>query len=104
MYKSFKVINDFIREIYGFDFIQEPMNPRIVKIRELKSAYDSIMSIIRGQRKPFPTEFVTRVYPLLEVSVQWAELQNKRKLSERFLENANKELRRRLISMAPCLN
>jgi hypothetical protein len=70
MYKSFQIIDNFVKEVYGFNFIKEPMNHKIAKIRELKNAYDTILKINQGQRKPLPNEFVKYVYPLLEVSVQ----------------------------------
>jgi len=34
MYNSFQTIEDFIKEIYGFNFIKEPMDPKVAKIRE----------------------------------------------------------------------
>lgn len=85
MYKSFQMINDFVKEVYGFNFIKEPMDYKITRIRELKNAYDTIMKINQVQRKPLPNEFVKCVYPLLEVSVQWAELK-KKEFFKAFLE------------------
>ncbi len=68
MYKIFQTIEDFIKEVYGFNFIKEPMDPKVSKIRELKNAYDTIMRINQGQRKPLPNEFVKYVYPLLVIA------------------------------------
>ena len=92
MYKSFQIIHDFIKEVYGFDFIKKPMDHRIAKIRELKNAYDTIMKINQVQRKPLPNEFVKYVYPLLEVSVQWAELK-KKEFFKPFLEKCKQRVK-----------
>ena len=93
MYKSFQIIDDFVKEIYGFNFIEDPMNNKVAKIRELKNAYDTIIRINQGQRKPLPNEFVKYIYPLLEVSVQWAGLKKEGKLSREFLEKCKQRVK-----------
>jgi len=93
MYNSFQTIEDFIKDVYGFNFINEPMDPKVAEIRELKNAYDTIMRINQGQRKPLPNEFVKYVYPLLEVSVQWAGLKKEDKLSREFLEKCKQRVK-----------
>lgn len=92
MYKSFQIIDDFVKEVYGFNFTKEPMDPKIAGIRELKNAYDIILRMNRSQRKPLPSEFVKCVYPLLEVSVQWVELK-KKNLFKAFLEKCKQRVR-----------
>ena len=93
MYKSFQIIDDFVKEVYGFNFIEDPMDHKVAEIRELKNAYDTIMRINQGQRKPLPNEFVKYVYPLLEVSVQWAGLKKEGKLSREFLEKCKQRVK-----------
>jgi len=93
MYKSFQIIDDFVKEVYGFNFIREPMNHKIARRKELKNAYKTIISIIHTQRKPFSNEFIKYVYPLLEVSVQWAGLKKEGKLSRVFLEKCKQRVK-----------
>lgn len=93
MYKSFQIIDDFVREVYGFTFIKKPMDHKIAKIRELKNAYDTIMRINQSQRRPLSNEFVQYIYPLLEISVQWAELKKKGKITGEFLEKCKQRVR-----------
>lgn len=92
MYKSFQIVDDFVKEVYGFNFIKKPMEHKIAKIRELKHAYDTIMRINQSQRRPLPNEFVKYIYPLLEVSVQWAELK-KEKFFKAFLEKCKQRVK-----------
>jgi len=92
MYKSFQIIDDFVKEVYGFNFIKKPMDRRIAKIRELKNAHDTIMKINQVQRKPLPNEFVKYLYPLIEVSVQWAELK-KKECFKAFLEKCKQRVK-----------
>lgn len=93
MYKSFQTIDDFVKEVYGFNFIKEPMDHRVANIRELKNAYDAIFRINQDLRKPLPNEFVKYIYPLLEVSVQWAGLKKEDKLSREFLEKCKQRVK-----------
>lgn len=93
MYKSFRVIDDFVKEVFGFNLITRPMNPKVARIKELKNAYDTIRNVIDGQRQPFSNEFVYFVYPLLEVSVQWAELRKTQQLTMEFLEKCRQRMR-----------
>lgn len=90
MYNSFQVISNFVKEVYGFDLLKRPER---IKIEELENAYHTIMSVIDNRRKPFSREFVEYVYPLLEVSVQWAELKDQGKLTAKFLRNCKKRMR-----------
>lgn len=92
MYKSFREIDDFVKEVFGFNLITRPMNPRVARIKELKNAYDTIMNVIDGQRQPFSNEFVYFVYPLVEVSVQWAELRKRQQLTTEFLEKCRQRV------------
>ncbi|MEN4006029.1 MAG: hypothetical protein PQ975_11855 [Methanobacterium sp.] len=93
MYKSFEIINNFVREIWEFDLIEEPMNHKLTRIEELKNTHRAIMNINHNLRKPFPDEFVKYVYPLLEISVQWAELKKKGELTEGFLERCKQRVK-----------
>jgi len=93
MYKSFRVIDDFVKEVFGFNLITRPMNPKVAQIKELKNAYDTIMNVIDGQRRPFSNEFVHFVYPLLEVSVQWAELRKRAQLTTEFLGKCRQRIK-----------
>jgi hypothetical protein len=93
MYKSFRLIDDFVNEVFGFNLIMKPMNPKVAQIKELKNAYDTIMNVIDGQRRPFSNEFVHFVYPLLEVSVQWAELRKRAQLTTEFLEKCKQRIK-----------
>ena len=92
MYKSFQIIDDFIREVYGLNFIKKPMNHKIMEIKELKNAYDAIKKISQFQKKPLPKEFIKYVYPLLEVSVQWAKLR-KKKIFKEFLKKCKQRIK-----------
>lgn len=93
MYKSFQVIDDFVKEVFGFNLITRPMNPKVARIKELKNAYDTIWAVIDGQRKPFSGEFVYFVYPILEVSVHWGELRKTKQLTMEFLEKCRQRMR-----------
>jgi hypothetical protein len=90
MYKSFEMINDFVKDIYGLSIIQEPMPTAFRKIRELENSHNAIMSIIKDKRKPFSDEFVKYIYPLLEVSIQWEMLKNKGNLTGEFIEKCKR--------------
>jgi hypothetical protein len=93
LYKSFEIINNFVSEIWGFNLIKEPINHKVTRIEELKNAHRAIKNIIPSLRKPFPDEFVKHVYPLLEISVQWAELKKKGELTGEFLEKCKQRVR-----------
>jgi len=92
MYKSFQIIDDFVKELYGFNFITGPIHEQIAEIKELKKAYDIIMGINQSKSKPLPNDFVKYVYPLLEVSVQWAEIK-KESLFNEFLDKYKKRVK-----------
>lgn len=93
MYKSFEMINNFVSEIWGFSLIKEPINHNLARIEELKNAHRAIKNIIPSLRKPIPDEFVKYVYPLLEISVQWAELKKKGKLTGGFLKKCKQRVK-----------
>ncbi|MCX5725912.1 MAG: hypothetical protein NT030_01790 [Candidatus Saganbacteria bacterium] len=92
MYKSFQIIDDFVKVLYGFSFITGPIHEQITEIKELKKAYDIITGINESKSKPLPNDFVKYVYPLLEVSVQWAEIKKESIFSE-FLEKCKKRVK-----------
>lgn len=93
MYRSFQAIDDFIKEVYGFDFTKRPMDSRVAKIKELGDAYNTIMKINRARRRPLSKEFIKYVYPLLGVAAQWDELKKKGKLTRKFLEKCKKRVK-----------
>ncbi len=93
MYKSFQIMDDFVKEVYGFKLVKKPMDHRVGRIKELKDAYHTIRKIIDSKREPFSNEFVKYIYPLLEVSVQWAELKKKARLSKEFLEKCRQRVK-----------
>jgi len=90
MYRSFGIIVEFIKDIYGFHFLKEPMDERITRteIQELKNAYDTMINIIHDKRKPFSQEFVRDVYPLLEIAVHWKKLKEFNELTDEFLAHS----------------
>lgn len=92
MYKSFQVIDDFVQDVFGFGLIARPVNPEVARIKELKNAYDTITNVIDGHRHPLSNEFVYFVYPLLEVSVQWAELRKRQQLTTEFLKRCRRRV------------
>lgn len=96
MYKSFRIIYDLIRDIYGFHFLKEPMDARIAEtgIQELNNAYDTMISIIHDKRKPFSQEFVRNVYPLLEIAIHWNKLKNFNKLTDEFLAHSRNRMQK----------
>ena len=93
MYKSFKIIDDFVEEVYGFNLIGEPINNKISKIKELRRAYETIKDIAQSKRKLYSNEFVKYVYPLLEISLQWSELKKEGKITEDFLDKCKQRVR-----------
>jgi hypothetical protein len=93
MYKSFKIIDDFVKEIYGFNLIGGTINHKISKIEELRKAHESIKDITKSKRKPYSNEFVKYVYPLLEISLQWYELKKGGKITEEFLDRCKQRVR-----------
>ena len=93
MYKSFKIIDDFVKEIYGFNLIGEPINHDISKIKELRKAHETIKEITQRKRKPYSNEFIKYVYPLLEISLQWSELKKEGSITEYFLEKCKQRVR-----------
>jgi hypothetical protein len=93
MYKSFKIIDDFVKEVYGINLIEKSMDPKIANIKELKEAYNVIMEINNSQKKPFSKQFIKFVYPLLEVAVQWSVLKNENKSTRKFVEKCKKRVK-----------
>jgi len=94
MNKSFKIIDDFIRDIYGFVFLKESIDARIASngLLPILYAHGAIMSIIQERRPPFADEFVRHVYPLLEVAVHWQQLKEKNGLTGEFVDACKKRM------------
>jgi hypothetical protein len=69
LYKSFEIIEDFVRDIYECDFLKETLDSRISQIQEITIAYQTVRGIIEENRPPFSEEFVKNVFPILEVAV-----------------------------------
>lgn len=83
--ESFELINNFIKEIYGFDLIQIQLNQQAKKIKEIREAHHAIINILQDNRKPYSNEFMSSIYPLLEVAVQWNKLKEENKITKSFL-------------------
>lgn len=86
MYKSFKVVDQFVKEISGLSIIEESMPLEFREVEELQNAYEAIRRVNESNRKPFSGEFIRDVYPLLEVSVQWQMLKESQGLTQEFME------------------
>lgn len=95
MSRAFFIVEKFIRDVYGFPFLKEPMDSRInaTGIRELKNAYDTIMNILQSKRKPLSEEFIRNVYPLLEIAIHWNELRKLNRIGDKFLTQCQKRVR-----------
>jgi hypothetical protein len=90
LFKSFQIIDDFIKDIYGFPFISQPRDSRIqaIGIKELSDAYVAMMDILRQRRKPLSDEFIRAIYPLLEISIHWVKLKEQKQLSREFIRQS----------------
>ena len=86
MFKIFKVIDDFILDIYDCRLLDEPLNAKIeeLKIAEISNAYDTMMNIIRAKRKPYSAEFMKDIYPILEIAVIWDSLKKEKIMDKDF--------------------
>ena len=94
MFKSFKVIDDFILDIYGCHLLCDPIDPKIEELKkaELKNAYKTMIAVIGAGRTPSHTEFMRDVYPLLEIAVHWDALKKEKRLTEAFIKHARNGL------------
>ena len=51
-----ELINNFVKDITGIDFIKEPLSCDFEKIPELKETHEAIIDIIKSKRKPYLNE------------------------------------------------
>ena len=95
MYESFRIIDDFIKDVFGFALLSKSKDPRIkaTGIRELSDAHDTMMAILRQRRTPLSHEFIRDIYPMLEVSLHWEQVKKQGKLSTDFLEQSTARMR-----------
>ena len=92
MYKSFEIIEDFIRDIYECDFLKETLDGKISQIQEIRIAHQTVRGIIDENRPPFSEEFVENVFPILEVAVQWDHLKKSKKIPKQFMQKCKKRM------------
>ena len=92
MYKSFEIINKFVKDITGFNIVANTMPLKFKGIKEFENAYNAINGINKFARKPFSKEFIKDVYPLLEVAIQWQMLKDKKDLTRKFIEKTKKRV------------
>lgn len=92
MYKSFEIIEDFIRDIYECDFLKETLDSKISQIQEITTAHQTVRKIIDKNRPPFSKEFVEDVFPILEVAVQWERLKKSKKIPRQFMQKCTKRM------------
>jgi len=93
MNEVFKVINDFIKDIWGTEFIKIPLDNKFETIKELEEAHDAIINIINRGGWPSLSELIN-VYPLLEISVQWNELKKSGKITANFLGHCKQRFKK----------
>jgi hypothetical protein len=95
LFKSFTVIDDFVRDVYGCSILSERLHPDIEasRIVELICAHDTMIAISRAHKKPSSSDFMRDVYPLLEIAVQWRGLKEEGKLTNGFLKQAKERLK-----------
>jgi hypothetical protein len=91
MHKSFQIIDDFVRELYGFNIVTGPIHGISWKIKELKKAHDIILRLNKSKSNPLPNDFIKFIYPLLEVSFQWTEIKKESHFKE-FIETCKKRV------------
>jgi len=92
MFKSFEVIETFIKDVFDCSFLQQPINTRIKDIGELRTAHTVVNEIINRKEFSFSEEFIEHVFPIIEVAIQWDELKSNRKISANFIENCRRRL------------
>jgi len=92
MYKSFEIIDNFIRDIYECDFLKETLDSKINQIEEIMIAHKTVQRIIDENRPPFSKEFVENVFPILELAVQWDYLKKSKKISDQFMQKCKKRM------------
>jgi hypothetical protein len=97
MYKSFQIVRDFVNDLWGYDFLQGTTNQKAGRklggIRELEKACHTMVRIVDERRKPSIKELTEHIYPLLEISMQWAQLKKEGKLTEKFLKGCKQRLK-----------
>jgi len=93
VFKTFDQINDFIIDLYDVDFRRRDNIRKIKRIKELWNAYITIWKIINEKRKPFSSEFVQYLYPLLAVSMNWFTLKSEGKLTNNFLMKCKRRVK-----------
>lgn len=91
--KSFKVVCDFIKEIFDCDFLAEHVNGEISEIGELMRARSAIIRIMKEGLPPLSNEFMEDVFPVLEVALQWNKLKERRELSEQFAKKCRERMK-----------
>jgi len=84
------MINDFVKDVTGIEFIKVPIDKKFKTMCELKEAHEAIINIINDRRKPSISELIN-MYPLLEISAQWSALKNNGKISKVFLEHCRQK-------------
>jgi len=92
VYKSFEIINNFVKELWGFELIKEHKNHSLSRVKELKNAREAMISMIQSLRKPLPDEFIKYLYPLIESSLQWNALEEKEEITGEFLEKCKQRV------------
>jgi hypothetical protein len=85
-FKSFRIIEDFIKEFFGCNLLADRVDERIAGISELMTARWAIKQIIEKNIESFDEEFMNFVFPILEVAVQWRELNKSRTLPSNIVE------------------
>ncbi|MCK4399079.1 MAG: DUF2341 domain-containing protein [Methanophagales archaeon] len=93
MFKTVDKINEFVIDLYNIDFRKRNDIRKIKRIKELWNAYITIWKIIKEKRKPFSSEFVHYLYPLLAVSINWFTLKSEEKLTNDFLMKCKRRVR-----------
>ncbi len=89
---SFRMVQDFIKEIFECNFFSEPADKRIKQISILMNARWAINQIMKERWKTFDKEFMKYVFPILEVVVQWNELKKSGRLSDEFVERCKERM------------
>lgn len=95
-FRSFRVIQDFIEEVFECNFLGDRTDERIKQISMLMHARYAIIRIMKKRTKQFAKEFIEYVFPILEVAVQWNEL----KKSDRLPSEIIQKFKERMTSKA----
>lgn len=92
MYKSFKIIDNFIRDIYECGFLGKTLDKRVAQIQEITIAHQTLRRVIEQGRRPFSKEFIEDIFPILEVALQWDDLKKSQQISDQFMQKCKKRL------------